>query len=206
MKGVEIATITDDDLETAPKIKELIDKALQEKFPLNEAGKVLSDFDTLKRYHQYYATILAEKYSKDPGDFIRILPAYPSDLEISPKAYNYEFDGSYFEYNGEQYGWFHTSFTDYGTDDRADLGAYKTKHPLDPQRHVWAEITDEDLEKMPLLLEAINNIGALQEPIRVQNSMSDAEMDRYAKWHKENIPSGIFKYDKKYFRISFWIA
>ena len=206
MQGVTITTITDDELESVPKIKELIIKAQSQKFPLNEEGRVLSDFDTLKKYHQYYAKILSEKYSKEPEEFVRILPAHPSDLEISSKAYNYEFDGEFFEYNGVQYGWSNSQFVDYGTDNRADITAYKIRHPLDPERHVWGTITDEDLKEMPLLKEAIHNIGTIQESIQVENSMSNSELKTYQKWIEENIPFGIFEYGGKHFRTGSWVA
>ena len=206
MKGVQIQIITDDDLKSVPKIKELIEKSLTKEFPVNRTGKVLSDKDTLKKYHQYYAIILAEKYSKDPEEFVRILPAHPSDLEEYPDTYKYEFDGDYFEYNGIQYGWSNSHFIDYGKDNLANIESYKVNNPLDSERHTWAILTDEDFEKMPLLLLAINNIGTLQENIEVQNSMPSAEVDRYKKWFAQNITSNIFEYDGNYFRIGFWIA
>lgn len=96
MQGVTIKKITDEDLKSVPKIKELIAEAQRNEFPLNQEGRILSDFDTLKKYHQYYAEILSKKYSKDPKEFIKILPASPSDLEVSPQAYNYDFDGEFF--------------------------------------------------------------------------------------------------------------
>ena len=207
LNDAQIEKITDKDLEQVPEIKRLINAALQEEFPLNETGRILSDIETLKEYHRYYATILAEKYSKEPEEFIRILPARQGDLEISPNAYNYEFDGSSFEYEGEQYGWEHSSFVDYEIENLADIGVYKHKHLLDPKRHIWATITDEQMqEHMPLLRDAVNRIGTMQENIEVQNSMSRSDLDRYQKWYEQNVPHGIFQYDERYFKIGFWIA
>ena len=202
----DIVRITDDDLTSVPVLKELIDKALKQKFPVNEEGRILSDKNTLKRYHQYYATLLAEKYSKDPKDFVRILPASQSDLEISTKAYNYEFDGSFFEYQGVQYGWENNNFVDYGNDNQTDIAVYKVTHPLDPKLDTWATITGSDLEKMPLLMQAINKIGTIQESIRVETGMSNSDMSKYEKWFDDNTPLGIFEYGGKYFQESFWIA
>ena len=206
VRGIPISTITDKDLESVPKLKELIKKALGEEFPKNRTGKILSDKVTLMEYHRYYAAILAEKYSKLPEDFIHILPAHQSDLERYPEAYLYKFDGSYFEYDGIQYGWGNSRFTDYGNDNRADIEVYKVKRPLDPQRHVWSTLTDSDFEKMPILRQAMENIGSVEESIEVQNSMSGTEVDRYRTWYEKNIPSAIFEYDGKYFRLGFWIA
>lgn len=206
MQGIQTATVTDKDLESVPKLKELIEKALAEEFPKNRTGKALSDKDTLMEYHRYYATILAEKYSKQPEDFIHILPAAESDVELCPDAYLYKFDGAYFEHEGMQYGWGNSRFTDYGNDNRADIQVYKVKNPLDPQRHVWATITDDDFEKIPVLRQAMRNIGAVQENIEVQNSMSSSEVDRYRAWYDKNISSSIFEYDGKYFQLGFWVA
>ncbi len=206
MQGVDVVTITDKDLEPVPKIRELIDMAVTEKFPLNESGHLVSTVETLMEYHRYYANILAEKYSKDPDDFFRTSSVSAHTLEKYPDAYRYEFDGAYYEYKGVQYFWNHADMPIYEEGQLADIDTIAIRNPLDPNRHIWATITDEDLEKMPLLKEAIDSIGTLQENVTVQNAMSSIELDMYQRWQQANIPSGVFEYDGKYFRLGTWIA
>ena len=175
MQGAEVVTITDDDLKYVPKIRELIDMAIVKEFPLNESGRVLSTVDTLKEYHRYYAVILAEKYSKNPDDFFSTSSLDSSTWKKYPDGYRYEFDGSYYEYNEVQYFWTNADMPIYEEGQLADIDTIAVRNPLDPNRHVWATITDDDLEHMPQLKEAIDSINTLQESIVVQNAMSSIE-------------------------------
>ena len=172
LKGVEIKSITDEDLKSVPKIKELIEKALKKEFPLNRTGKVLSDIDTLLSNHKHYAVILAEKYSKDPSDFMIYSDVEEEILQDYPDAVRIDFGACCFEYNGQQYRYGNTrAFLNY-EDNLVMIEVYKVKNPLDPQRATWAELTDKDLDDMPTLREAIDNIGSKQENIEVQKGTS----------------------------------
>lgn len=114
---------------------------------------------------------------------------------------------SFFEYNGVQYGWLNSQFVDHRIDDRADIGVYKLSRPLAPNLHTWATITDDDLIQMPLLKQAINNIGTTQESILVKTNLSNSEeLDKYREWTEKNTPSGVFEYNESYFLTYFWIA
>ena len=228
VQEADIVTITDKDLGEVPKLKELIDMAVIKEFPFNKYSSVVSTIDTLKEHHRYFATILAEKYSKNPEDFFRTYPASAWQLEKYPNAYRHEFDGTHYVYNGVQYSWHyeHITVRDVGqfikihtssfnrigsevTRDR-DVGKFIKvdtsvwDQPLDPNRHIWASITDKDLEKMPLLKEAIGRIGTDQGFIAVNDQMSPVELSTYQIWTREKIPSAVFEYDGKYFEVGWW--
>ncbi len=207
VQEADIVTITDKDLEEVPKLKELIDMAVIKEFPLNEYGNVASTVDTIKEYHRYYATILAEKYSKNPDEFFRTFTVSAEELEKHPNAYRYEFDGNYYVYNGVPYYWFNGSMLIYEEEELTDISTSIMNRPLHPNRDIWATITDEDLEKMPLLKEAIGRIGTIQENIDVSSAgISPAELPAYQRWVDEKISYSVFEYDGKYFTVGWWIA
>ena len=207
VQEADIVTITDKDLEEVPKLKELIDMAVIKEFPFNEIGSVASTVDTIKEYHRYYATILAEKYSKNPEDFFRTSTVSADILEKYPNAYRYEFDGAHYVYNGVQYSWFNGSMLIREEGELTNISTAIMNHPLDPNRDIWASITDEDLEKMPQLKEAIGKIGTIEKNIQVRSdNMLHAEyLSTYQRWLDEKTSSSVFEYDGKYFHVGWWM-
>jgi len=211
---LNLVKITDEDLAKVPAVKKLIEDSLQKEFPKNRTGQVLSDIDTLMKNHNYYAEILAKKYFKNPNEFFIRYDVEPEVLEEYPDAVRVDFQARYFEFDGEQYGYRSTrTYLNYG-DDLAMIEAYKVNSPLDPSRHTWAELTEEDLENMPTLKEAINNIGKFEENIRVQTGLSNAEINSIQEWNeglgfgsnRATVVGSLMEYDGQYYQIGFWIA
>lgn len=204
IKDIEINVITNEDFILVPKIKELIDKALKEEFPLSREGSVLTDIDTLQSYHKYYANKLSYKYSTNPQDYVQITPADATTLEQYPNAYDYRFLGKFFEYNGDKYFWSDTIIV-VNDDKRIDLEVYKLTRDL-KSHEIWEVITDSDLEQMPLLKDALDMVEKNHENIRIQIGMNRAELTLYQKWQNLHMPSGFFEYEEKIFRLGSWIA
>jgi len=211
---LNLVKITDEDLAKVPAVKKLIEDSLQKEFPKNRTGQVLSDIDTLMKNHNYYAEILAKKYFKNPNEFFIRYDVEPEVLEEYPDAVRVDFQARYFEFDGEQYGYRSTrTYLNYG-DDLAMIEAYKVNSPLDPSRHTWAELTEEDLENMPTLKEAINNIEKFEENIRVQTGLSNAEINSIQEWNeglgfgsnRATVVGSLMEYDGQYYQIGFWIA
>ena len=209
-----LVQITDEDLAKVPAVKKLIDKSLQKEFPRNRTGQVLSDNDTLMQNHNYYSEILAKKYSKDPNEFIIRHEVEPHVLEEYPDAVRIDFQARYFEYGGQQYGYGSTrTYLNY-EDNLAMIEAYKVNRPLDPSRHTWAELTDNDLENMPTLKEAIYNIEKYEENIQVQTGLSNAGLNSIQNWneslgfgsHRATAVGSLMEYKGEYYQIGFWIA
>lgn len=208
MQGVEIVSLTDDDLKEVPKVKELISKALSKKFPKNQAGTTSISYEEIINFQLQYADILAEKYSRNSTSFFEKQDVSEKQLLSEPSLYLRQFEAYYFEYEDKQYG--------IGPDrmyvpnfeklDAFHLEVYKTNGPLREKDHVWADLTDKELEIEPLIVAAIDNIGKIEENIEVRNGMSSGDVNRYDEWRRENIPSQIFEYEGNYFRIGFWIA
>ncbi len=208
VQEADIVTITDKDLEEVPKLKELIDMAVINGLPFSEFGDVASTVDTIKEYHRYYAIILAEKYSKNPDDFFRTYSVSANTLEKYPNAYRYEFGGTHYVYNGVQYFWSNGHMEIYEEGQLENISTSIIKHSsLDPNQHIWATITDKDLEKMPLLKEAIGRIGTNEEnSLVIGAGMSPAELSTYQRWLDEKTSSNVFEYDEKYFQAVWGIA
>jgi len=209
MQRVQIQTITDDDLKSVPKIKELIDKSLTKEFPANPTGTVSITYEELYNFQQQFSEILAGKYSRNSTHFFTanydIREEY---LAIDPTVYLRSFEGRYFEYDDKQYGigpnkLYIPSVED---DDLLRLEVYKTNGPLREKDHTWADLSEKQVDLKPLIISAINDIGQQQENIEVQNYMPSAEVNIYKKWYAQNITSGIFEYEENYFRIGFWVA
>ncbi|WP_179366206.1 hypothetical protein [Nitrosarchaeum sp. AC2] len=208
MQGVEIVSLTDDDLKEVPKVKELINKALSKEFPKNKGGTASISYEQLDNFQLQYANILAEKYSRNSTSFFEKQDVSEKQLLLEPSLYLRQFEAYYFEYENKQYGIQPTRMyvPNFEKPDTFYLEVYKTNGPLREKDHTWADLTDKGLEIEPLIIAAIDNIGKIEENIEVQNSMSSAEVDRYQKWYEQNITSNIFEYDGNYFRIGFWIA
>lgn len=209
MQGVQIQTITDEDLKFVPKIKELIKKSLTKEFPANPTGTISITYDELYNFQQQYSKILAEKYSKNSTDFFTANNDIREEyLAIDPTAYLRSFEGRYFEYDGKQYGVGPNKlYVPYIEDEGPSrLEVYKTNGPLREKDHTWADLSEKHVDLKPLIVVAINDIGQQQENIEIQNSMSSVEVSIYKKWYQQNITSNIFEYDGNYFRIGFWIA
>jgi hypothetical protein len=94
------------------------------------------------------------------------------------------------------------------------IEAYKANNPLDPSRHTWAELTDDNLENMPTLKEAINNIGKHEENIQVQVGLSNAELNSIQNWNESlgfgsnraTAVGSLMEYNGEYYQIGFWVA
>lgn len=209
MQNVEIQTITDEDLKTVPKIKELIEKSLAKEFPANSVGTAPITYEELYNFQQEYSEILSEKYSKRSTDFFTAnYDINEKYLEIYPNAYLRSFDGRYFEYGNKQYGIQPNKLyiPQIGGDGPLRLEVYETNGPLREKDHVWSDLSEKQIDLKQVIIAAIDDIGKQQENIEIQNNMPNAEVDRYQKWYQQNIRSGIFEYDGNYFRIGFWIA
>jgi len=207
MQGVEIVSLTDDDLKEVPKVKNLINKALSKEFPKNEVGITSISYEQMFNFQLRYADILAEKYSTNATDYFKKENASEKKLLLEPSLYLRKSQLYHFEYENKQYGigpqnlW----VPNFDEPDIFDLRVYKINGPLRDD-HTWADLTNKELEIEHLIIAAIDNIGKQEENIEVQNGMSNNDVDKYEKWKRENIPSQIFEYEGNYFRIGFWIA
>ncbi len=208
MQGIEIVSLTDEDLKEVPKVKDLINKALSLEFPKNKAGTAPISYEQLDNFQLQYAHILAEKYSRNSTSFFEKQDVSEKQLVLEPTLYLRQFEAYYFEYENKQYGIGPTRMyvPNFEKPETFYLEVYKTNGPLREKDHTWADLTDKGLEIEPLIIAAIDNIGKLEENIEVQNGMSSDDVDRYEKWIRENISSQIFEYGGNYFRIGFWIA
>ena len=208
MQGIEIVSLTDDDLKEVPKVRGLINKALSLKFPKNELGTTPISYEQLDNFQLRYADILADKYSRNSTSFFEKQDVSEKQLVLEPTLYLRQFEAYYFEYENKQYGIGPTRMyvPNFEKPDTFYLEVYKTSGLLREKDHVWADLTDKELEIEPLIVAAIDNIGKLEENIEVRNGMSSRDVDRYDEWRRENIPSQIFEYDGNYFRMGFWIA
>lgn len=206
-----ITKITDDDLKDAPELKNLIEKSLAKEYPLNKGGRVPVTFEELDNFQHQYAEILSKKYSRNATSFFTVDDIHMPEkyLAIDPTVHLRSFEGSYFEYNGVQYGiqpdTFYVPFME--DDDLLRLEVYKTNGPLREKDHTWEDLSDKQIDLKPLIVDAINNIGQHKENIEVMTSgLSPDTMTKYEKWYDDTLQSSLFEYREKVFSIGFWIA
>ena len=206
-----ITKITDDDLNNAPELKKLIEKALSKEHPLNKGGHVPITFEELDDFQHQYAEILSEKYTRNVTSFFTIDDRYMPEkyLAIDPTVHLRSFEGKYFEYDGIQYGiqpdGFYVPFVE--DDDLLRLEVYKTNGPLREKDHTWADLSDKQINGEPLILAAIDNIGKNQENIEVQTSgLPSTTVTKYKNWQANTLEGFLFEYKEKIFSIGFWIA
>ena len=205
IKETEIQSISDEDLMPVPKFKYLIDKALKKEFPYNDRGETISDIETLQNNHKYFATILAEKYSRDANDiFEHQIGIDMNSLEEHPDMEQIGSPPNLFKYNDQSYGFVSTVFNPSHDDALALVQVYPSIS-AESSGSLWAELTDEDLDSMPTVREAMNSIGTLQESITVSEFVFKIEFSDYVEWYKENkLDSRIVEYDGNYFLLNIY--
>ncbi|MCE2504921.1 MAG: hypothetical protein J4F36_00290 [Nitrosopumilaceae archaeon] len=206
-----ITKITDDDLKDTPELKNLIEKALSEEYPLNRVGRVPISFEELDNFHHQYAEILAAKYSRNSTDYFTVDKQHMPEkyLAISPSTHLRTFEGSYFEYDGQQYGIqpnrIYIPFVE--EEDHLHLEVYKTNGSLREKDHTWADLSDKQIELEPQIVSAIDNIGKQQENIEVFSfGLSPATVTKHENWKVNTLDGFLFEYKDKVFSIGFWIA
>lgn len=206
-----ITKITDNDLNDAPELKKLIEKALSKQYPLNEVGRVPITLEDLDAFQQQYSKILAEKYSKNSTDFFTVDDRYMPEeyLAKEPTVHLRTFEGSFFEYGGKQYGiqpdTLYIPFME--DDDLVRLKIYKTNGPLREKDSIWADLTEKQIDLKPQIIAAIADIGQHQENIEVQTfGLSPETITKYQNWQSNSLEGFMFEYHEKIFSISFWIA
>lgn len=169
-------------------------------------------FEELDNFQQQYAEILSEKYSRDPADFFTTDDRHMPEeyLAIAPTAHLREFEGNYFEYEGIQYGiqpdTFYVPFVE--DESLLRLEVYQTNGPLREKDHVWADLTESNLDIMPKIVAAIADIGQREENIEVSTSgLPPSTMTKYENWKVSALEDHfMFEYRGNIFSISFWIA
>ena len=149
LQGVQIKTITDDDLKSVPKIKELIEKSLTTEFPVDTTGTAPITYDELYNFQQQYSEILAAKYfTKSTDYFTTNTDISKKYLAIEPSAYLRSFEGRYFEYDGKQYGIQPDILYVPSIEDNIPtrLDVYKTNGPLREEDHTWADLSENHVD------------------------------------------------------------
>jgi len=132
MQGVEIVSLTDEDLKDVPKVKDLINKALSKEFPKNRDGTAPISYEQLDNFQLQYANILAEKYLRNSTSFFEKRDVSEKQLLLEPSLYLRQFEAYYFEYENNQYGIGPTRIyvPNFEKPDTFYLEVYKTNGPL----------------------------------------------------------------------------
>lgn len=209
LKEQLIISITDDDLRDVPAIKMLMEKSLQQEFPLNRESTIQGSFEELFFNHNYVAKKYSEKYSTNPDIYFTRSEPDDDTKKRHPNSYEYQFNAGFFKY-GEKFYSFSNSYIIVIEEEAPLIGVYVLQNP--PNQFV--DLTDDDLENMPTVKENLEKIGTIQENIRVQTGMPKYELEKYHKWSKGLgfsddttmfFPS-IFEYKGERYMMSFWIA
>ena len=204
-----VVSVTDDDLRDVPAIKMLIEQSLQQEFPLNLESTVQGSLEELFSNHIYVAKKYSEKYSTNPDRyFIRSDPDEYTKSKY-PDSYEYQFDAGFFKY-GEKFYSFSDSYLIVTEEEPPLIGVYVLQNA--PYRFV--DLTDDDLENMPTVKEALEKIGTIQENIQVSTGLPSSEAKEYQKWNERlgfsyggtMIYPSIFEYKGEHYMLSFWIA
>ena len=197
--------VTDSDLADYPVILELIQENLKKEIPKNDDAKIMINYEQLEFIFESLAPFYAEKYGGTPDQYISI-----SDQRDDGDEYYYEFDAEFFRVDNQMYG-----FRDlYPV---SDFNNIKFEVHTQEMNH-WikdfevADLTSEDLQKIPKLKEAIDEIGKYDLNVQSRKGMVESEFNEYRDWAKSlglvdntnhSIGNSFIEYQGKIYHIYF---
>ena len=198
-------SLTDSDLKEYPIILELIQENLRKEIPKNEKSKIIINYEELKFIFESMASFYAQKYGGTSDQYITI-----SDQREDGDEYYYGFEGGYFKVDDQLYE-FH------------DLYPISNFNFIEFRVHIqefnhWnkdfptVELTSEDLQKIPKLKEAIDEIGKYDMNVQSRKGMVESEFYEYRDWAKSlglvdktnhSVGNSFIEYDDKIYHIYF---
>ena len=196
---------TDSDLTEYPVILELIRENLKKEIPKNEKSEIIINFEELEFIFESMAPFYAQKYGGSPDQYISI-----NDQRDDGEEYYYKFEGGFFRVDDKLY-----EFQDLYP--IRDFNCITFKVYSQEMNH-WikdfqiADLTSDDLQKIPKLKDAIDEIGKYDMNVQSRKGMVESEFYEYRDWAKSlglvdksnhSIGNSFIEYDGKIYHIYF---
>jgi hypothetical protein len=185
---IKFLEITENDLKTLPKLKQVID-AVGDRIEFNTHGRVVLSYNEAESYHKY----LSQKFNQQ----------YGSELNQDPYVW--------ISYGGKTYVIDGFAFTTspYDIELTASLQDAQGMQPID--------ITDDDFRSIHGIKKAIDEIGSYQTSPFNNTGLPEDEQRRYMDWFEEKFEeqygaqvdgsySSYFHYNGKYYAPNFSIC
>ncbi len=198
-------TVTDSDLAEHPVILELIQENLKKDIPKNEKSKIIINYEELKFIFESMASFYSEKYSGGAAYYTSI-----NDERDEGGKYYYKLKEEYFRVDDQLY-----NLKDLYAIDDFNLIEFKV-HTQEMNRWIKdfkiVDLTSEDLQKIPKLKEAIDEIGKYDMNVQSRKGMVESEFNEYRDWAKSlglvdrtnhSIGNSFIEYDGKIYHIYF---
>lgn len=198
-------TVTDSDLAEHPIILELIQENLRKEIPKNDRAEIIINYEELEFIFESLAPFYDEKFGGGPDYYISI-----NDQRDEGDQYYYKFKEDYFKVDDQMY-----SVDDLYSVENFSVIEFEVF--LREANH-WnkdkkvADLTSEDLQKIPKLKEAIDEIGKYDLKIQSRKGMVESEFYEYRDWAKSiglvddknhSIGNSFIEYQDKIYHIYF---
>jgi hypothetical protein len=208
----QFLSITDEDLNNAPQLKELIAATHQIAMPYNDSVNIHFDGIEFVQYEFFLMDRAIEKYGDTKEDYFMDLSEDYEERFANPEkqGLSNNFHAPRIVYEGKVYGFGHTTFW---TSDEHNLRM--SIHLLDStEDKKFITLTEEDMEQIPKIKEGIEGIGKTQEYVRASKQVPEPEWNYYREWYNENSIEAFdsnheasgFVYDDEYYQVGFGIC
>ncbi|WP_160272909.1 hypothetical protein [Nitrosopumilus piranensis] len=205
--------ITSEDLKEIPELQELIHAVHSIEFPYNKHSSVYLDGLTLVEYEFFLMEKSMKKYGDTQGDYFMQLDGDYEERLTNPakQGLTNHFESPTIVYNDNVYSIDGTYFWTSNEHDPRRMGVYPQDSIKDDEKFII--LTDEDMESVPKIKEAIENIGKVKESISARKGLPEDQQNQYREWFgqksQDRLNSDTFRviqYEGHLYSIGFGIC
>jgi hypothetical protein len=202
--------LTREDLDEVPKLRDAVDVSNTQKFPLKYS---ISTFDLYAKdliaFENYLMEKSIEKYGDSREDyFIQFDEDILEKLkDPKPQGFANDFRAPQIIYNDQTYSIGGTNF--WMDDEHSSFRISVSLKETEPEKFV--ELEDDDLENIPKIKEAMEEISLKLDSILVFNGVTEEELREYSIWLDSKFeehyggsykPTPVFIYQEKFYEMS----
>ena len=185
LTDANILQITSEDLKEIPDIQELIHAVHSIEFPYNKYSSAYLDGLTLVEYELFLMEKSMKKYGDSQGDYFMQLDGDYEERLTNPakQGLTNHFESPVIVYNDSAYSIGGTYFWTSNEHEPRRMGVYPQDAIKDDEKFIM--LTDEDMELVPKIKDAIENIGTVKESIFASKGLPEDQWNQYREWFEQ---------------------
>lgn len=194
-------------LKDFPVLEELIYGTQQIEPPLNNESRVWMSIMQFVDYEMFLMNKAIAKYGDSQEDYFR---SFDIDFNHNPednRTFENDFESPWIVYNDTMYEVRGTTFL---VDDLDELRYFILYPRDDSDHHKFVVLDENDMESVPLLKQAITEIGTMTESVTAFKGVDEETKSHYNDWFRKNLDfdrelskSYLFKHDSNFYLIEF---
>ena len=205
--------ITSSDLKEIPNIQELIYAVHSIEFPYNKYSSAYLDGIDFVEYEFFLMEKAIKKYGDSQGDYFIKLDNDYEDRFANPakQGFTNHFEAPIIIYNDDAYLIGGTFFWTSDEHEPRRMGVYPRETVEEDKKFIT--LTDEDMESIPKIKEAIENIGTVQKSISAYKGMPEDRWNEYRDWFEQKSQDRLnadrfrlIEYNERLYSVGFLIC